>query len=82
MGAYAWRTRGKTWPLNYGHQGTKFPAIPPKGLLAIAYPASGYLWDRALAAGVSYRSYGEFVQNGILPGQPCLTRVKNSGRAF
>ena len=27
----------------------------------IASPANGYLWDRAKEAGVSYRSYGEFV---------------------
>jgi len=76
MGAYASDFVEKTWPLNYGHKGTKFP-YPSEGLLPVAYPASGYLWDRALAAGVSYRSYGEFVQNGTEPGMPSHTRVKN-----
>ena len=30
----------------------------------IARPAGGYLWDRAKAAKVSYRSYGEWISNG------------------
>ena len=76
MGAIATDFVEKTWPINYGHKGTKFP-YPAEGLLAIAYPASGYLWDRAIAAGVSFRSYGEFVQNGIKPGAPSHTRVKS-----
>jgi DNA-binding beta-propeller fold protein YncE/phospholipase C len=76
MGAIATDFVEKTWPINYGHKGTKFP-YPAEGLLPVAYPASGYLWDQALAAGVSYRSYGEFVQNGTGPDQPTHTRVKN-----
>jgi hypothetical protein len=76
MGAIATDFVEKTWPINYGHKGTKFP-YPAEGLLAIAYPASGYLWDQAIAAGVSFRSYGEFVQNGIKPGAPSHTRVKS-----
>lgn len=76
MGAYATDFVEKTWPINYGHKNTKFP-YPAEGLFAIAYPASGYLWDRAAAAGVSYRSYGEFVQNSPRPGQPPRTRVKS-----
>jgi DNA-binding beta-propeller fold protein YncE len=76
MGAYATDFVEKTWPLNYGHKSSKFP-YPSEGLFGIAYPASGYLWDRALAGGVSYRSYGEFVQNAPEPGEPPRTRVKS-----
>ena len=42
----------------------------------MATPAGGYLWDRAAEAGVSYRSYGEFVANGKTPDDPCVPRVK------
>jgi YVTN family beta-propeller protein len=65
MGAYATDFVKKMWPLSYGHNGSdKFP-YPGEGNFAVACPAGGYLWDRALAAGVSYRSYGEFVgENG------------------
>ncbi|HXS68521.1 MAG TPA: alkaline phosphatase family protein, partial [Candidatus Polarisedimenticolia bacterium] len=55
---------------------TKFP-YPSEGLFpTIARPASGYLWDRAAEAGVSYRSYGEFVQNGPTPNDPVRTHIK------
>jgi DNA-binding beta-propeller fold protein YncE len=76
MAAYASDFVEKTWPLNYGHKTTKFP-YPSEGLFPIAYPASGYLWDKAGESGVSYRSYGEFVQNAEQPGQPAITRVKS-----
>ena len=44
----------------------KFP-YPSEGTFPIAAPAGGYLWDRAREAGVSYRSYGEFIDNGKHP---------------
>jgi hypothetical protein len=75
MAGYATDFVEKTWPLNYGHSKSKFP-YPSEGVFPIAAPASGYLWDRARAAGVSYRSYGEFVQNGRSPSQPATTRLK------
>jgi YVTN family beta-propeller protein len=63
MAAYATDFVEKTWPLNYGHGASgKFP-YPSEGVFPIAAPASGYLWDRAREAGISYRSYGEYVQN-------------------
>jgi hypothetical protein len=76
MAAYATDFVEKTWPLNYGHKTTKFP-YPSEGVFPISYPASGYLWDRAHEAGVSYRSYGEFVQNAAKTNQPVTTRLKN-----
>lgn len=74
MGAYASDFVEKTWPLNYGHKKSKFP-YPGEGVFPIAAPASGYLWDNALAAGVTYRSYGEFVQNPLVAGQPATTKL-------
>lgn len=76
MAAYASDFVEKTWPLNYGHKATKFP-YPSEGVFPIATPASGYLWDRAKEAGVSYRSYGEFVQDSATPGGPSTTHQKN-----
>jgi DNA-binding beta-propeller fold protein YncE len=74
-GAYASDFVEKTWPLSYGHNRLgKYP-YPSEGGFPIAFPASGYLWDRARAAGISYRSYGEFIQNGKTPNDPGHTRV-------
>jgi YVTN family beta-propeller protein len=33
----------------------------------LAYPQAGYIWDVCKRAGVTYRSYGEFVFNGETP---------------
>jgi hypothetical protein len=67
----------KTWPMNYGHnKSAKFP-YPSEGRFAIAAPASGYLWDRAREAGVSYRSYGEFVHHARGTNEPAATRIKS-----
>ena len=76
MAAYATDFVEKTWPLNYGHKKSKFP-YPAEGVFPVALPASGYLWDRAREAGVSYRSYGEFVQNAATTNQPSTTHLKS-----
>ncbi|MGE3311533.1 MAG: bifunctional YncE family protein/alkaline phosphatase family protein, partial [Limisphaerales bacterium] len=75
MGAYATDFVEKTWPLSYGHNQRRKYAYPSEGRFKIAEPAGGYLWDRALAAGVTYRSYGEFVNNGATTNEPCSTLV-------
>ena len=75
MAAYATDFVEKTWPLNYGHKKSKFP-YPSEGVFPVATPASGYIWDRAREAGVSYRSYGEFVQNASTTNQPATTHLK------
>jgi hypothetical protein len=60
MGAQATDFVEKMWPLNYGHnKGGKYD-YPAEGHYPVAFPANGYLWNRAAEAGVSYRSYGEF----------------------
>jgi DNA-binding beta-propeller fold protein YncE len=73
MGAYATDFVEKTWPLSY--RGDRRIPYPSEGNLKIAEPAGGYLWDRAAAKGVTYRSYGEFVQNGRTPDDPCTTKI-------
>ncbi len=75
MGAYADDFVEKTWPLNYGHNQRGKYTYPSEGRFVIAEPAGGYLWDCALEAGVSYRSYGEFVDNGKTPDDPATTRL-------
>ncbi len=75
MGAYATDFVEKTWPLSYGHNKHKKFPYPAEGNFDIARPAGGYLWDRAKEAGVSYRSYGEFVRNGKTTNDPGVARV-------
>ena len=74
MGAYASDFVEKTWPLSY--RGDRRVPYPSEGALAIARPANGYLWDRAAAKGLSYRSYGEFIKNGATPDDPSTTGVE------
>jgi hypothetical protein len=45
--------------------------------LPVAASSGGYLWDRAFEAGITYRSYGEFVYNGATPREPARSKVKN-----
>jgi YVTN family beta-propeller protein len=75
MAAYATDFVEKQWPLSYGHSRKKFPYPAEGGFDAAARPAGGYLWDRAIAAGVSVRSYGEWVNNGPGPDGPGTAKV-------
>ena len=75
MAAYATDFVEKFWPMTYGHnKHGKYP-YPSEGNFLVARPAEGYLWDRAREAGVSYRSYGEFINNGKTPDDPGKSRV-------
>jgi YVTN family beta-propeller protein len=58
MAAYATDYTEKTWPTNYSSRGRTYDY---EGSKKIARPTKGYIWDHCKAAGVSYRSYGEFV---------------------
>ena len=79
MGAYATDFVERSWPVGYGGKdGAKLEGgkptklgYPAEGRFEIAFPKSRYLWDRAKAAGVTFRSYGEFVANGARPEDPC-----------
>lgn len=63
MGAYATDFVEKIWPLSY--RGGKVFGYPSEGKLdLIARPSGGYLWDKCAEANVSYRTYGEWVENG------------------
>ncbi len=75
VGAYASDFVEKTWPFNYGHNRRKKFDFPAEGGFAIATPARGYLWDQAAKAGVSYRSYGEFVRNARSPGGAAIASI-------
>jgi YVTN family beta-propeller protein len=59
--AYATDYVEKTWPTNYGGRGGAYDF---EGTNELSRPASGYLWDLCRKKGISYRSYGEFVENG------------------
>jgi len=73
MGAFATDFVEKTWPLSY--RGDRRVPYPAEGAMEVARPAGGYLWDRAAAKGVTYRSYGEFIKNGETPADPSTTAV-------
>lgn len=74
MAAYATDFVEKTWPLVYrGNQ--KKLGYPSEGHYEIAFPAGGYIWDRCREAGVSYRSYGEFVDPGKKKSDPAIASV-------
>jgi hypothetical protein len=61
----------RSWPLNYRPGGKDKIPYPSEGTVdAIARPAGGYLWDRCAEAGVSYRSYGEWIENGKTASDP------------
>jgi YVTN family beta-propeller protein len=67
-GAYATDAVEKIWPTNYGGRGGAYLS-EGGGKMRNAYgnlaaPADGYIWDACQRAGLSVRSYGEFVQHG------------------
>jgi YVTN family beta-propeller protein len=60
MGAYATDYIEKNWPTNYGGRGGSYDA---EGTREIANNKNGYLWDNCQRNGVSFRTYGEFVED-------------------
>ncbi|HEX5082043.1 MAG TPA: beta-propeller fold lactonase family protein [Blastocatellia bacterium] len=58
MAAYATDYTEKTWPTNYSGRGRTYDY---EGGKKIARPTGGYIWDYCARAGVTYRSYGEFI---------------------
>ena len=48
----------------------------------MAYPKGGFIWDQALRAGVTFRSYGEFADDykaniPVLEGKICKTFIND-----
>ncbi len=79
--AYSSEFVERSWPAYYGHRPGNVvykglrPAYenvpyPSEGHYAAALPELGYLWDQAARAGITYRSYGEFVSNGKTAADP------------
>jgi hypothetical protein len=60
MGAYANDYLEKTWPTSYGGRGGDYEA---EGRRKIANNKQ-FIWDLCRKYGVSYRSYGEFIDQG------------------
>lgn len=77
MAAYATDFVEKTWPLMYRGSREGKLKYPAEGSFEIAQPSSGYIWDQALSAGVTYRSYGEFINNPTKAGGMATAKVKN-----
>ena len=73
-GAYATDFVEKIWPMNYGGRGGEYLSegggANRNAYGNVAAPANGYIWDACTRAGVSVRSYGEFVNDP----QPEVTR--------
>ena len=59
--AYATDFIEKTWPTSYGGRGGNYDS---EGTRDIGDPRDGFIWDYCKRAGVSYRTYGEFVDDG------------------
>ncbi len=68
MGAYATDYLEKNWPTSYGNRGGTYPG---EGVREIANNKDGFLWDYCNRAGVSYRSYAEFMSSNK-PNIPAL----------
>jgi YVTN family beta-propeller protein len=69
-GAYATDYLEKTWPTSYGNRGGNYDA---EGIRAIANNKGGFIWDNCKRNGVSYRTYGEFMDGS----KPNLVSLHN-----
>jgi len=63
-GAYATDFVEKYWPINYSGRSHGRVPYPSQGAHKIAEPSEGYIWDRCREAGVTFRSFGEYVNRG------------------
>lgn len=75
MGAYATDYLEKTWPTSYGGRGGSYDSEGNRG---VANNKGGFIWDVCKRMGVSYRTYGEFADDGkanipALEGHLCTT---------
>jgi YVTN family beta-propeller protein len=68
LGGYANDYLEKTWPTSYGGRGGEYDG---EGKRKIAWNKDGFIWDDCQRAGISYRTYGEFADNGV-PSIPVL----------
>lgn len=68
LGAYATDYLEKNWPTSYGGRGGSYPG---EGERKIAN-GKHFIWDMCKKAGVSYRTYGEFISDNKTPNLPSL----------
>jgi len=61
MAAYATDFVEKNWPSNYSGRGGNYDF---DGSRPIANPTKGFIWNYCQRGGVSFRNYGEFMDNG------------------
>lgn len=61
MAGYATDFVEKNWPTNYSGRGGEYDF---DGHRPVANPTKGFIWDYCQRAGVSFRNYGEFEDNG------------------
>lgn len=64
--AYATDYVQKMWESNYSNRGGNYDF---DGSRKIAYPDKGFIWNYCQRAGVSFRNYGEFKDDGYIPKQ-------------
>lgn len=75
MGAYATDYIEKTWPTSYGGRGGTYGG---EGEREIGNNKNGFIWNNCSRHGVTFRTYGEFADEGkptipILEGHVCPT---------
>lgn len=63
----------KNWVTSYGGRGGNYPGEAKQ---EIANPGKGFIWDYCKRAGITYRTYGEFIENDkasipVLEGHYC-----------
>ncbi|HTJ14459.1 MAG TPA: bifunctional YncE family protein/alkaline phosphatase family protein [Dinghuibacter sp.] len=78
MAGYATDFVEKNWPSNYAGRGGNYDF---DGSRPIANPTKGFIWDYCARAGVSFRNYGEFEDNGP-PTLPVLRDPAHYCRAY
>jgi YVTN family beta-propeller protein len=83
-GAYATDFVQKVWPMNYAGRGGDY-LVEGKGTQRNPYgnvtaPRDGYLWDAAVRAGVSVRSWGEFAEKDKETGKAVASVPGLKGR--
>lgn len=56
-------------------------SYPYEGDDALAFAKTGFIWDKVLGAGLSFRDYGEFVQAKIEPNDATWTQLYDQFKA-
>lgn len=73
MAGYATDYVEKNWPTNYSGRGGEYDF---DGHRPIANPTRGFIWDYCDRAGISFRNYGEFEDDGY-PTLPTLKKTEH-----